>query len=118
MDALRWLLPALCVLAAVLVLLLARARLHAVAWLGLCLLLVGALCLLAATAAPIAASRLFGTHPDAVASTSATLDGLTASLVTQSAVLAGLGLAMLVVGITAGIVISHGDGRRHVDGYA
>jgi|GEM_PF-2207223 len=117
MDALRGLLPALCVLVAVLVLLLARARLHAVAWLGLCLLLVGSFCLLATTAAPVVASRLFDTHPDAAASTTATLDGLTAGLVTQSAVLAGLGLAMLIVGITAGIVISHGDGRRHVDGY-
>ncbi|MCY7417281.1 MAG: hypothetical protein LH650_02070 [Chloroflexi bacterium] len=118
MDALRWLLPALCLLFAALVLLLARARLHAVAWLGLCLLLVGAFCLLATTAAPTVAGRLFGTHPDAAASMSTTLDGLTAGLVTQSAVLAGLGLAMLVVGITAGIVISHGDGRRHLDGYA
>ena len=42
---------------ALLVLLLARARLHAIAWLGLCLVMVGAACMLAASAAPLIAGR-------------------------------------------------------------
>ena len=117
LEALRWLLPALCIAAALLVLLVARARLHAIAWLGLCLVLVGALCMLAASGAPLIASRLFGSHPDALASMEATLDGLTATLMTQSAVLAGLGLAMLVVGITAGIVTGRADDRDSGDRY-
>ena len=108
LEALRWLLPALCVAAALLVLLLAHARLHAIAWLGLCLVLVGAVCMLAASGAPLIAGRLFGSHADTLASMEATLDGLTATLMTQSAVLAGLGLAMLVVGITAGMVTGRG----------
>ena len=131
LEALRWLLPALCIAAALLVLLLpalciaaallvlllARARLHAIAWLGLCLVLVGALCMLAASGAPLIAGRLFGSHPDALASMQATLDGLTATLITQSAVLAGLGLAMLVVGITAGMVTGRADDRDRSDRY-
>ena len=117
LEALRWLLPALCIAAALLVLLLARARLHAIAWLGLCLVLVGALCMLAASGAPLIAGRLFGSHPDALASMQATLDGLTATLITQSAVLAGLGLAMLVVGITAGMVAGRADDRDRSDRY-
>ena len=117
LEALRWLLPALCIAAALLVLLLARARLHAIAWLGLCLVLVGALCMLAASGAPLIAGRLFGSHPVALASMQATLDGLTATLITQSAVLAGLGLAMLVVGITAGMVTGRADDRDRSDRY-
>ena len=117
LEALRWLLPALCIAAALLVLLLARARLHAIAWLGLCLVLVGALCMLAASGAPLIAGRLFGSHPVALASMQATLDGLTATLITQSAVLAGLGLAMLVVGITAGMVTGRADDRDRTDRY-
>lgn len=118
LEALRWVLPALCIAAALLVLLVARARLHAIAWLGLCLVLVGALCMLTASGAPLIASRLFGSHPDALASMEATLDGLTATLMTHSAVLAGLGLAMLVVGITAGIVTGRADDRDSGDRYA
>jgi hypothetical protein len=118
LEALRWLLPTLCVAAALLVLLLARARLHAIAWLGLCLVLVGAVGMLAATGAPLIAGRLFGSHPDTLASTAATLDGLTATLMTQSAVLAGLGLAMLVVGITAGMVTGRADDPYPTDRYA
>ena len=118
LEALRWLLPAVCIAVALLVLLLARARLHAIAWLGLCLVMVGALCMLAASGAPLIAARLLGSHPDALASTEAALDGLTASLLTQSAVVAGLGLAMLVVGITAGIVTGRPDERQHLDRYA
>ena len=117
LEALRWLLPALCIAAALLVLLLARARLHAIAWLGLCLVLVGALCMLAASGAPLIAGRLFGSHADALASMQATLDGLTATLITQSAVLAGLGLAMLVVGITAGMVTGRPNDRDRSDRY-
>ena len=84
LDALRWLLPALCLAAAFLVLLLARARLHAIAWLGLCLVLVGAVCMLAASGAPLIAGRLLGSHPDARASMEAALDDLTTTLMTQS----------------------------------
>ena len=82
------------------------------------LVLVGTLCLLAASSAPILASRLLGSGPGTRASAEATIDGLMAGLLTQSAVLAGLGLAMLVVGITAGIVTGRGaeDDRR--DAYA
>ena len=118
LDALRWLLPALTVGAALVVMLLARARLHAIAWLGLCLVLVGAACMLLASGAPLIAGRLFGSHPDAAASLEATLDGLTATLITQSAVLAGLGLAMLVVGVTAGMVTGRADDRVRGDRYA
>ena len=74
--------------------------------------------MLAASGAPLIAARLLGSHPDALASTEAALDGLTASLLTQSAVVAGLGLAMLVVGITAGIVTGRPDERQHLDRYA
>ncbi len=116
LEALRWLLPALCVLSALLVLSLARARLHAVAWLGLCLLLVGAACMLATSAAPLVAGRLLGAHPDTLSSVESTLDGLTGELLTQSAVLAGLGLAMLVAGVSAGIVTGRGAGRSAYDG--
>ena len=91
LEALRWLLPALCAMSALFVLLLARARLHAIAWLGLCLLLVGAACLLAASSAPLIAGRLLGSRADTIASMEATLDGLMGGLITQSAVLAGRG---------------------------
>lgn len=115
LETVRWLLPSVAVTAAVLALAFARSRLHALAWLGLVLVLVGTICLLAASSAPILAGRLFGSAPDTRASAEATIDGLTAGLLTQSAVLAGLGLAMLVVGITAGIVTGRGpeDERRH-----
>ena len=117
LEAIRWLLPTLAVATAVLVLALARSRLHAVAWLGLVLVLVGTLCLLAASSAPILAGRLLGSRPDTQASAEATIDGLTAGLLTQSAVLAGLGLAMLVVGITAGIVTGRGAADERRDAY-
>jgi hypothetical protein len=117
LEALRWLLPALCAMSALLVLLLARARLHAIAWLGLCLLLAGAACLLAASSAPLIAGRLLGSRADTIASMEATLDGLMGGLITQSAVLAGVGLAMLVVGVTAGMVTGRADGRGRPDGY-
>ncbi len=96
-------------MSALFVLLLARARLHAIAWLGLCLLLVGAACLLAASGAPAHRRQALGSRADTLASIEATLDGLMGGLMTQSAVLAGVGLAMLVVGVTAGIVTG---GRR------
>ena len=117
LETMRWLLPTLAVTTAVLVLALARSRLHAVAWLGLVLVLVGTLCLLAASSAPIVASRLLGSGADTRASAEATIDGLTAGLLTQSAVLAGLGLAMLVVGITAGIVTGRGTEAGQRDAY-
>ena len=117
LETIRWLLPTLAVTTAVLVLALARSRLHAVAWLGLVLVLVGTLCLLAASSAPILAGRLLGSRPDTQASAEATIDGLTAGLLTQSAVLAGLGLAMLVVGITAGIVTGRGTVDERRDAY-
>jgi hypothetical protein len=118
LETMRWLLPAMAVCAAVLVLALARSRLHAVAWLGLVLVLVGTLCLLAASSAPILASRLFGSAAGTRASAETTIDGLMAGLLTQSAVLAGLGLAMLVVGITAGIVTGRGAEDQRRDAYA
>ncbi len=118
LEALRWLLPALCLMSALLVLILARARLHAIAWLGLCLLVVGAASLLAASAAPVVAARLLGAHADTLSSVEGTLDGLLGQLMTQSAVLAGLGLAMLVAGVTAGIVTGRDAVRRTDDRYA
>ncbi len=117
LEAMRWLLPALCLMSALLVLLLARARLHAIAWLGLCLLLVGAVCLLGASAAPLMAAQVLGAHADTLASVESTLDGLMEELMTQSAVLAGLGLAMLVAGVTAGIVTGRDAGRSAGDAY-
>ncbi len=117
LETIRWLLPVLFALAGVAVLALARGRLHAVAWLGLVLVVVGAACLMVASGAPAIAARMFGSQPDTVEALEATLEGLTADLVTQSAVLAGVGLAMLVMGITAGIVTGRGDDGRGLDGY-
>lgn len=116
LDALRWLLPLMSVLAVVATLVLARYRVHALAWVGLCGVVAGTLSLLAASGVPVFASRLVATDPGQSAAITEALDGVTASLVTQSAVLAGLGLALVVAGIAGGVVVAHGDmghGARH-----
>ena len=74
--------------------------------------------MLVASGAPLIAGRLLGSHPDALASMEAALDDLTATLMTQSAVLAGVGLAMLIVGITASIVTGRPEERDRSDRYA
>jgi len=83
---------------------------------GLGGVVAGTLSLLAASGVPVFASRLVATDPGQSAAITEALDGVTASLVTQSAVLAGLGLALVVAGIAGGVVVAHGDmghGARH-----
>ncbi len=58
---------------------------------------------------PILVARARTVDPSEAAAVTAALDAITASLVTQSAVLAGLGLALVVAGIAGGVVVSHGS---------
>jgi hypothetical protein len=53
--------------------------------------------------------RLLGADTRSSLAMSAALEELTSGLVTQSAVLAGLGLALVVAGIAGGIVVSRGQ---------
>ncbi len=115
-DALRWLLPLASLVAVVATLVLARYRVHALAWVGLCGVVAGTLSLLAASGVPVLASRLSTGDTGQGSAITAALDSVTASLVIQSAVLAGLGLALVVAGIAGGVVVVHGDmgrGARH-----
>jgi hypothetical protein len=115
-DALRWLLPLASLVAVVATLVLARYRVHALAWVGLCGVVAGTLSLLAASGVPVLASRLSTADTGQANAITAALDSVTASLVIQSAVLAGLGLALVVAGIAGGVVVAQGDtgrGARH-----
>lgn len=115
-DTLRWLLPLACVVAVVATLVLARYRVHALAWVGLSGVVAGTLSLLAASGVPVLAARLSTAEAGQGSAITAALDSVTASLVIQSAVLAGLGLALVVAGIAGGVVVAHGDaghGARH-----
>lgn len=108
LDAVSGLLPIVCLMVLVMVLVLARYRVHALAWVGLCGVVAGTSALLVASGAPVLIPRIVGMgDPGALALTEA-LDGVTADLVTQSAVLAGLGLALVVAGIAGGVVVSRG----------
>ncbi len=109
LDTLRWLLPIAWLVAAAAILVLARYRVHAFAWLGLCGVVAGTTSLLVASGVPILVARARTVDPSEAAAVTAALDAITASLVTQSAVLAGLGLALVVAGIAGGVVVSHGS---------
>lgn len=109
MDAVRWLLPIACGIAILLELLLARYRVHALAWVGLGCVLAGTVSLLVASGLPVLVGRSATGDPARANAITTALDGVTSSLVTQSAVLAGLGLALVVVGIAGGVVVSRGD---------
>jgi len=93
----RWLLPAMAVVVALLALLLARHRIAALAWIGVCLLVVGLVCLGAVTvAAPFAAAAVSpGPARSAIA---ASVGGFASSLAWQSAVVAGVGFILVCVG--------------------
>ncbi len=109
LDALRWALPVACATGVAAILLLARFRVHALAWVGLCGVVAGTGSLLVASGGPVLLPRLGALDATAAASLTEVLDGLTAGLVTQSAVLAGLGLALVVAGIAGGVVVSRGS---------
>lgn len=106
---LRWMLPLACLVAVAVILVLARFRVHALAWVGLCAVVAGTVSLLVASGGPVLIPRAAGLDPADTAALTSVLDALTADLVTQSAVLAGLGLALVVAGIAGGVVVSHGD---------
>ncbi|MEZ4597484.1 MAG: hypothetical protein R3C32_12080 [Chloroflexota bacterium] len=109
LDAVRWMLPLACVVGVAAILLLARFRVHALAWLGLCGVVAGTASLLVASGGPALLPRMGGLDATAATALTDVLDDLTAGLVTQSAVLAGLGLAPVVAGIAGGVVVARGD---------
>ncbi len=111
-DALRWLLPVACVVGVALILVLARYRVHALAWVGLCCVVAGTTSLLVASGGPVLVPRAVGMEGAQATALTSLLDGVTSGLVTQSAVLAGLGLALVVAGIAGGVVVSHGEAGR------
>lgn len=111
-DALRWLLPVACVLGVALILVLARYRVHALAWVGLCCVVAGTTSLLVASGSPVLVPRAVGMEGAQATALTSVLDGATSGLVTQSAALAGLGLALVVAGIAGGVVVSHGEAGR------
>jgi hypothetical protein len=109
LDALRAMLPVACAVGVAATLVLARFRVHALAWVGLCAVVAGTVSLLVASGAPVLIPRAAALDPGAATALTTVLDGVTAALVTQSAVLAGLGLALVVAGIAGGVVVSRGD---------
>lgn len=111
-DAVLWSLPLACLVGVVLILVLARYRVHALAWVGLCCVVAGTASLLLASGGPVLVPRAAGMEPVQAAALTSLLDDVTAGLVTQSAVLAGLGLALVVAGIAGGVVVSHGETGR------
>jgi hypothetical protein len=108
LDGIRWALPAACAVVIVLLLLLARYRVHALAWVGLACVVAGTASLVAATGAPVVLPPALGTDPPSTLALTGALEEVTSGLVTQSAVLAGLGLALVIAGIAGGIVVSQG----------
>lgn len=106
---LRWMLPIAYLVAVAVMMVLARFRVHALAWVGLCGVVAGTVSLLVASGGPVLLPRAAGLDEAGIAALTRVLDDLTADLVTQSAVLAGLGLALVVAGIAGGVVVSHGD---------
>ncbi|MBX3029404.1 MAG: hypothetical protein KF809_04550 [Chloroflexi bacterium] len=101
---LRWLLPLACVAAMATVIVLARHRAHAFAWLGLAGVVVGTSSLLVASAAPLVLPRLTGVDTVSSVAVTGALQVLTAGLVVQSALIAVVGLALVVAGIAASTV--------------
>jgi hypothetical protein len=114
LDALRWMLPLACAVTIAATLVLARFRVHALAWIGLCAVVAGTISLLLASGGPVFVARTSDMEPDRAAAVTVALDTVTSGLVIQSAVLAGLGLALVVAGIAGGVVVSQ-DGRDRQD---
>lgn len=113
LDALRILLPVGCAVAIALTIVLARYRVHALAWVGLGGVVAGTVSLLIASGGPVLASTSVDMPADRAQAVVAALDTMTSSLVIQSAALAGLGLALVVAGIAGGVVVARDDsGRR------
>jgi hypothetical protein len=112
LDTVRWLLFVACALAIAMTLVLARYRVHALAWVGLGGVVAGTVSLLIASGGPVLVTRMVSMQPERAAAVTVALDAVTSSLVTQSAVLAGLGLALVVAGIAGGVVVSQDDARR------
>ncbi len=103
-DTLRWLMPAAALACALLVLLLARRRIAALAWLGLCLFIVGLTSIgLVTVAAPIVANSLSpGIARTAIG---AAISDFASTLVFQSAVIAGVGAVLVLVGAFGGALV-------------
>jgi hypothetical protein len=112
LDALRSLLPIACAAAIATTIILARYRVHALAWIGLGAVVAGTVSLLLASGGPVLVPRSTDLPTDQAAAVTAALATVTAGLVTQSAVLAALGLALVVAGIAGGVVVSHGSAPR------
>jgi hypothetical protein len=93
-------------------LVLARYRVHALAWVGLGALVAGTVSLLVASGGPVLISRSGEMAVDQALAVTAALDTVTADLVIQSAALAALGLALVVAGIAGGVVVSRDDSSR------
>jgi hypothetical protein len=99
LDVAQWVLPLLAVVAALVVLLLARHRIHALAWLGAALVLVGGLSIALVTiGAPVAAIAA-GSPAETASVLTAMLRDLGDGLIRQSAIVVGLGVLLLVVGL-------------------
>ncbi len=109
LGVLRWLLPMAIVVAVVSLLVLARFRAHALSWVGLSCVVVGTTSLLLASGAPLVAPRLVGADNTTGVALTGALEVLTAGLITQSAVIAVVGLAMVVAGIAAASVTADRD---------
>jgi hypothetical protein len=99
LDVAQWALPALAAVAGLLVLLFARHRVQALAWLGAGLVVVGGLSIALVTiGAPVAAVGI-GSPTDTTAVLTAMLRDLGDALVRQSALVIGLGIVLLIVGL-------------------
>jgi hypothetical protein len=99
LDVAQWALPVLAVVAGLLVLLFARHRIQALAWLGAGLVVVGGLSIALVTiGAPIAAVGI-GSPADTAAVLTAMLRDLGDGLIRQSALVIGLGILLLIVGL-------------------
>jgi hypothetical protein len=109
----RWLLPAIALVAALLVLVVARHRVAALAWIGVSLLIVGLLCFgLVTVAAPFVAGALSpGPARSAIASS---VTAFASGLASQSAIVALAGLVLVLLGAFGG----RGSARDHALSFA
>jgi hypothetical protein len=103
-DTFRWLMPVIALACALFVLLFARRRIAALAWLGLCLFIVGLTSIgLVTVAAPIVANALSpGIARTAIG---AAISDFASSLVFQSAVIAAVGVVLVLVGAFGGALV-------------
>ena len=98
---LEWVLPAIAAVCALLALVVARRRIAALAWIGMCLMIVGLGCYgIVAVGGPIGASALApGSAQSAIASA---LSAFAGSLAQQSAIVAAVGIVLVLVGAIFG----------------